>query len=193
MSMKDLWSKQIKVNRCETIEQAKKQAKDRSGILLIGIAFAICSSILAGLLSDIWVYNQLLLYMLAIYKLISGLFMIVSIVVCVTGIIILIYALLEVNRFKVVLCQKCGKKYKLENAEYELLQDRESSQSPDNNGYTEYTVVSEYEFNCTCEICGDKNTFRFGFEKIRGTKDKFGNVINETSFDVEDKITKFFS
>ncbi len=176
MSIKEIWNKYVKVNKCETIEEAQKQVKDRRNIFLLGVAVVVVAAVL-GLISDIFM----------------DILMLPIMILCTTGIITWTFALMERNRLKLVLCPKCGKKFELENVSYEYLRDRESSRSPDKNGIIKYKVVSEYEFHCTCGNCGEQASFITSFDKTRGTKDRYGNIKIQSHYDIEDKITKFFS
>lgn len=167
----------VLVQKCESLEAAVKQEKDRRKILLVGAAvgvlYLICAQI--ALLSGL-----------------ADMLMIVSVFLLVAGFITYAKANEERRRLQRVLCPKCGEKFSSENVQSTFLKERKSSGAAKDNGERNFTVVHTYQLDCTCKKCGNVSSFNWDLIAERGKMNSRGAVLISHERNIQEQIDGLF-
>ena len=175
--VKGFLKKYVLVQKCDTVEAAVKQEKNRRLLLLIGAAFAVL---------------YLVCNMITPLQGVAGTIMCIAVVVLVVGFITYAKANEEKRRLQRVLCPKCGEKFSAENVESTFVKQRRSTGAAKENGERNFTDVHTYQFACTCKKCGNVSTFNWDLIAETGRMNSRGAVLMSRGKNIQEQIDKLF-
>lgn len=175
--VKSFFKAYILVQKCDSLEAAVKQEKDRKKILLIGAAFVVLYVICC---------------MIPFLSGVADTIMVIPVILLVVGFITYAKANEERRRLQRVLCPKCGEKFSLENVQSTFLKERKSSGAAKDNGERDFTVVHTYQFDCTCKKCGNISSFNWDLIAETGRMNSRGVVLMSRERNMQEQIDGLF-